>query len=536
MKNIFIFFTIGLLMISCQKDFLEKVPLDFVSPDNYLSNDEQTEIVLNGVYNQLDFGGTTNPYQKTYPYCLDVATDDVFNRSPWEGMTDFARGQATPTNMRVGWKWSSNYQGISRANVLLDAIGRADYESLVKPRYSAEAKFLRAWYYNDLVIYFGDVPLILKPGDLKNAQPARDAKNVVVQQILKDLDEAIPVLPIAYESVKDKGRATKGAALALKARVLLYNSKWSEAAAAAKECMNLGVYSLYPDYRGLFKEENEAKASATEVIFQVYYTPEINPSLATMTLMVWWPSYLPTLQLANSYYMKNGLPITAPNSGFDPNNPYINRDPRLAASIYYPGALIKSAAMGINQEMLVPSWLLGGSGFKPKKFVSETLTNLENGEGLNKYFIRYAEVLLTYAEAKNEADGPGAEVYGAINQLRERAGMTTLSVAMPGLSKEQMREVIRNERRVELAFEGLRWPDIRRWKIGPDVMVDALGYDADFLKDGYYPGNGLGTSANWQYKTKIIDKRQFNPSRDYLWPIPFSEMSSNDNMVQNPYY
>ena len=536
MKNIVFFFIIGSLLISCQDDFLDKVPLDFVSPDNYLNNDEQTEIVLNGIYHNLDFGGTNDPYQKVYPYYIDAATDDVFNRSPWEGMTIFARGQATPTSTRVRWKWNRNYQGISRANVLIDAIERADFESEKKVRYSAEAKFLRAWYYNDLVTFFGDVPMILNPGDLENAQPARNEKSIVVEQIVKDLDEAIPDLPLTYEVSKDKGRVTKGAALALKARVLLYNNMWSQAAAAARECIDLGVYSLYPDYYGLFREENEAQASESEIIFQVYYTPEINPSFFTMSLMVWWPSYLPTLQLANSYYMMNGLPITDPNSGFDPENPYINRDPRLAATMYYPGALFKSAAMGAPEERLIPSYLLGGSGFKPRKYVSETLTNLENGEGLNKYFIRYAEVLLTYAEAMNEANGPSSDVYDAIDQLRNRAGMATLTEAMPGLSKEQMREVIRNERRIELAFEGLRWADIRRWEIGEQVMVDALGYDADFLKEGQYPGDGMGTSEGWKYVSKIIDERQFNPAKDYLWPIPREEMTSNENMVQNPYY
>lgn len=536
MKNIFVFLIIGLLMSSCQDNFLDKVPLDFVSPDNYLSNDEQTLIVLNGVYHQLDFGGTTHPYQKTYPYALDLATDDAFSNSPWEGMTIFARGQTTPTSTRVEWQWSRNYQGIARANVLIDAIERADYESENKRRYSAEAKFLRAWYYNDLVTFFGDVPLILEPGNLDNAQPARTAKEVVVEQIIKDLNDAIPDLPVKYEEAKDDGRVTKGAALAFKSRVLLYNSMWSEAATAAKACIDLGVYSLYPDYYGLFQEENEASASASEIIFQVYYTPEINPSYFTMSIMVWWPSYLPTLQLANAYYMDNGLPISDPNSGFDAENPYMNRDPRLSASLYYPGSLFKSAAMGVTQEMRIPSWLLAGSGFKPRKYVSETLTNVESGEGLNKYLIRYAEVLLNYAEAKNEADGPGPEVYDAIDQLRDRAGMTSLSAAMPGLSKEQMRNVIRNERRVELVFEGLRWADIRRWEIGPQVMVDALGYDADFLKEGAYPGDGMGTTEDWQYRTKIIDKRQFNPAKDYLWPIPQIEMNANKNMVQNPYY
>lgn len=535
MKKIFFNLVVVVLIVtSCQASFLERVPLDFVSPDNYLKNDEQTEIVLNGIYQQLDFGGTTNANQKTYPYCLDVTTDDAFSRSPWEGLSIFAEGQATPTSSRVLWQWSRNYQGISRANVLIDALETAEFESENKARYAAEAKFLRAWYYNDLITYFGDIPLILEPGDLDNSQPSRENKENVVQQILKDLDEAIPELPVKYSESKNNGRVTKGAALAFKSRVLLYNEMWQEAASVAKECIDLGIYSLYPDYYGLFQEKNETQASTSEVIFQVYYTPETNPTLTTRSLMVWWQSFLPTLQLANSYYMKNGLPITDPNSGFDPENPYMNRDPRLSASLYYPGSLFISVGLGVPNQTRFPNWLIAGSGFKPRKHVNETLANTLTGEGYNKYFIRYAEVLLTYAEALNEANGPSSEVYFSIDQLRNRAGMATLSQAMPNLTKEQMRNVIRNERRIELVFEGLRLADIRRWKIGEEVMVDALGYDPVFLKS--YPGDGKGTNGNWHYKTRVINKRQFNPARDYVWPIPQSEMSSNKNMVQNPYY
>lgn len=114
--------------------------------------------------------------------------------------------------------------------------------------------------------------------------------------------------------------------------------------------------------------------------------------------------------------------------------------------------------------------------------------------------------------------------------------MATLTAAMPSLTKEQMREVIRNERRVELVFEGLRFPDIQRWRIGEKVMVDAMGYDSKFLKDFSYPGDFNGTSDVWKYVPKVIDKRSFNPARDYLWPIPQNEMNSNVNMVQNPGY
>ncbi len=151
-----------------------------------------------------------------------------------------------------------------------------------------------------------------------------------------------------------------------------------------------------------------------------------------------------------------------------------------------------------------------------KKNFDGTLRNVEK-EGRNKYYMRYSEIILTYAETINESEGP-QNAYEAIDQLRRRVGMTTLSEAMPGLTKEQMRAVIRNERRVELAFEGVRWADIRRWKIAEQVMVDAVGYDNTKLKS--YPGDGLGTSPDWQYEPMVIDKRTFNAGRDYLCRYP----------------
>ena len=528
----------AVILVSCNEDFLETTPKDFASPGAYITGEREAEILVNGVYDQLDFGGSEAPaYQRTYPFYFDVMTDNAFNRSPWEGATDFARGTATAESNRVLWKWSRNYQGIARANSFLFAIDNVSLESDKIPRYIAETKFLRAWYYHDLVNFFGDVPLILLSGDLENGQPARSPKQEVIEQILKDIDEAIPDLPLTYSNAENNGRVTKGAAMAFKARVLLYDRQWEKSAAAAKQVMDLGLYSLYPDYLGLFLEDNEAAVTDTEALFQVYFTAQTNASFFQQPLMEWWPSFLPTLQLAESYYMSNGLPITDPASGYDPDNPYMNRDPRLAMSIYYPGAPWTVEFWGRIDTVFDENWIIAGSGFKPKKWTNNgKAVDRNNGEGTNKLLIRYAEVLLTYAEAKNEASGPDGTVYAAIDELRNRVGMSTLTEAMPGIGQDQMREVIRNERRIELVFEGFRINDIRRWRIGEEVMVDALGYDPELLKDKKYPGDGLGTTPDWQYESRIIDFRAFNSERDYLWPIPQVEINSNPNMKQNPGY
>ncbi|MGN6493199.1 MAG: RagB/SusD family nutrient uptake outer membrane protein [Agriterribacter sp.] len=521
---------------SCSKSFLDEKPQDFISPDNYLTNEEQSKILLSGVYASLDFIGTSNENQKMFPLQLETITDDVYDSQPWHNTTEWARGQGNANSPWARWKWDLDFQGISRANVFLDGMAKASFVSPDKSRYIAEAKFLRAWFYHDLATYYGGVPLILLPGDLSNSFPSRNSKEEIIAQVLKDLDEAIPDLPTQYTADEDRGRITKGAAMGLKARVLLYNEKWAEAAAAAKGVIDLKVYNLFPDYQGLFLEQNEAGARQ-EIMLQVHYTPDIMPSFIYYPIGV-YPAFAPTLQFVNSYYMQNGLPITDPQSGFDPANPYMNRDPRLKASVFYPGSRYLNYIIGApdpsvsTDSITIPSWLLNESGFRAKKNFDGTLRNIEK-EGHNKYYMRYGEMLLTYAEAINESEGP-QNAYEAIDQLRRRAGMKTLSEAMPALSKEQMRTVIRNERRVELAFEGVRWADIRRWKIAEQVMVDALGYDNTKLKT--YPGDGLGTSPDWQYEPMVIDKRTFNAGRDYLWPIPQSEINANKNMVQNPGY
>ncbi|WP_341214900.1 RagB/SusD family nutrient uptake outer membrane protein [uncultured Wocania sp.] len=526
----------SLLIFSCS-DYLETSPKDFATPNAYIESEATAEIMLNGVYKKLDYFETDASYAKVQSFYLDVMSDNAFNRSPWEGATDFARGTVTAEATRVAWKWDRNYLGIARANSFLDAMESPNFTSDNIPRYTAEAKFLRAWYYADLINFFGNVPLIIVTADLENGQPENTPKAETVAQIIKDLNEAIPELPLKYSDAKNIGRITKGAALALKSRVLLYNEMWAEAADAAKECMDLGVYSLFPDYEGLFLEENESAVTNSEAILEVFYTPQTNPSFFQMPLMEWWPSYLPTLQLAESYYMANGLPITDPSSGYDPDNPYMNRDPRLSMSIYYPGAPWTIEFWGRIGGRFEENWILGGSGFKPKKWINDgKQMDRNNGEGNNKLFIRYAEVLLNYAEAKNEASGPDATVYAAIDELRNRVGMTTLSAAMPALSQSEMREVIRNERRIELVFEGHRLSDIRRWRIMEDVMVDALGYDPEYLGNMAYPGDGMGTTEDWQYVPRVIDFRSFNPQRDYLWPIPQSEINSNPNIDQNPFY
>ena len=364
----------------------------------------------------------------------------------------------------------------------------------------AEAKFLRAFYYSDLINKFGGVPLITEAPNLEEqGDLPRNEKDEIVTQILQDLDEAAAVLPVGNEP----GRATKGAAQALKARVLLYESSWSEAAAAAKEVMDSEAYSLFPDYRGLFKLENEGNS---EVIWDIQYLmPRFGHAFDNAVTT--HSNVAPTKSLVDTYYMIDGQPLTE-SPLYDPSNPYENRDPRLYQTIRLLGYMY-NGEIDTREE-------LDQTGFGTKKFTtysdSTTMPNISGGRSeVNPIVIRYAEVLLTYAEAQNEAAGPDQSVYDAINEIRNRPSVDMPDLE-PGLSKGEMRQVIRHERRIELALEGKYLQDIKRWRIAVDVMN--------------------GPVYDWQ--GDVYTNRSFNPDRDYLWAIPSDQIDLNQNLEQNP--
>jgi hypothetical protein len=405
----------------------------------------------------------------------------------------------------VGIRWRIAYKGIGRTNTFLDKIGGVTMDEQLKSIMIGEAKFLRAFFYFNLVDFFGGVPLILEPPDAdKQSNLPRDSKEKVVEQIIKDLDEASLVLP---KAASEAGRATKGAALALESRVLLYNGKWEQAANTAKEVMDLNVYSLFPNYRQLFMLKNEHNS---EVIFNIeLLVPKYCSNYDQMAMQL--SQLSPTKNIVDAYLMNDGKTITD-SPLYDPNKPYENRDPRFFQTIAcigykFNGSIIKATDGMVNC-----------SGFTLKKYTyheDETFTPLASpySSEINPIVIRYAEVLLTYAEAQNEFNGPDVSVYSALNTIRKRPSVNMPEI-IPGLTKDQMREVIRNERRIELAFEGLYYSDIRRWKTAEII----------------------GNVPIYNYQGIVIKYRSFNKERDYLWPIPYVQIQVNPSLEQNPGY
>jgi len=480
----------------CKKDLIIN-PSDQYSETNFWKTQEDALAGLSGCYNSL--------YDcQNWFYETDMITANGLAYNEANGTDAIARGAHTTITGLVVSRWTQGYRGIGRTNTFLEKVNAIEMPDDFKKRIIGEAKFLRAFYYLGLVDCFGGVPLITAAPNVDTQKDLpRNTAAEVTAQILKDLDEAIPTLPIAYSSGSDLGRITKGAAMALKARVLLYNSRWTEAAAAAKALMDLNAYTLFPNYRTMFMLANEHNV---EVIFNVeYQLPRFVHNLENASYTLNIPA--PTKNLADVYLMTDGK-TKETSSLYNPAKPFDNRDPRLLQTIYPVGYMF-------NGRLTAPNNVVT-TGFGLKKYNNLTDNDVQaapkaNSSEINLIFIRYAEVLLTYAEAENEAAGPDASVYKAISLVRKRPSVNMPDLP-PGMSKEQMREEIRRERRVEFAFEGLYYSDIKRWKT------------AEVENNG----------PIYNYQNVVKSMRTFNKNRDYLWPIPSNQIQINPNLQQNP--
>jgi len=494
MKKTYIPLLISFFIVSC--DALTVEPTTQYSADTFWADEEQYNAALIGCYNTLYnaenfFNGET-----------EMLTPNAISYDARNGTLAVSKGQAQTTTELFSTFWTAAYRGIGRANTLLDRINEAPFDETLRNRMKGEALFLRSLYYSYLVDYYGDCPLILTtPNAAEQGQLPRTPKNEVVNQLAIDLNEAASLLPESYSGT-NVGRATKGAALALLARIMLYNERWQEAADAAKSVMDLNVYRLFDSYRGFYLLENE---NNEEVIFDIQYQlPYFRTRYEFVSYSLHRPS--PLKELVDVYQMTDGKSI-AESPLFDPAHPYENRDPRLHQTIAVIGYPFNGKTF---QQTDVPI-----TGFGMKKMTSFTddvaKSVIDNNAELNFIVLRYAEVLLTYAEALNELNGPSPEVYNAVNQVRQRP-----SVDMPqleqGMTQQQLREAIHLERRIELAGEGLYYSDIRRWK-----TIEVLNNGAVHGSEG-----------------EVLDNRVFNPQRDYLWAVPQVQIQENPNLAQNP--
>ncbi|ERJ57966.1 RagB/SusD family nutrient uptake outer membrane protein [Sphingobacterium paucimobilis] len=510
---------------------IEQVFGDYVQAEKFLAN----------VYAKLlvDY---SNKYSN--------ASDDSESPHATSAENQINNGVYSPSSNPFN-NWTASYQAIRAANIflkyadLIPVINTDQQEG--KPRMVAEATFLRAYFYAEMFRRWGGVPLLLEPMEITDElQREKASAEELVGFIVSELDKAAEVLSVEYPP-QHKGRVTKGAALALKSRVLLHYAsalhnpqqdieRWKSAADAAKGVMDLGYYELHNDYKGLFHTRN-----SKEIIFQ-------NTSNYTnFTLETFVPSLngqvgiTPLQNLVDAYEMTNGelpfaddnpgiKPIINPASGYNPDNPYVNRDPRFYMTVLYNGSRFKQkdifTYVGAPADGLNGGFNNTPTGYYLAKLVDENASrtpSVVNGT-YHWTYIRYAEVLLDYAEALNEyLSEPSSEVYAAINKIRKRQGVNMPNLPL-GLDKNAMRKRIRNERRVELAFEGHRYFDIKRWRIGTQVMPNAYGMQIS--RDG---------SGKFVYERFLVENRIYQTHFD-LFPIMQTEINRNTKLIQNPGY
>lgn len=517
-SKIILFIFATAFFTGCNEDLLETIPNDRLSSELFWKTDKDAVTASNAVYRYLE---------------------NVNSFFGWDGMTDtghanllttaqaiLEKGQADATHVVFFNEWVDAYAGIRTANAFLANVDRiATKDQAMVDRLKGEVKALRAYLYIKLAALYGDVPLVTTEISLEESRNlTRTPVAQVWDFISKELADAAEVLP---KTQADKGRITKGAALALKARAMLYAGRYEEAANAARQVMDLNVYSLYGSYKNLFSyaAENNQEVIIDKQFIKDTYNNNIFRLMAPYSQRNFGSFYVPTKKLVDSYQMANGKDISDPASGFDPQNPYKNRDPRLRYSIFVlgdtlPNGKIYNSVPGSGTADAVDySWFATQTGFNVKKYITrEDLVQPENG-GVNLILLRYAEVLLIYAEAKIEMNQPDQSVLDAINLVRNRVNMPSITGVF---SQAELRDIVRRERLVELAFEGLRYFDIRRWAIAEAVMAGPV-YGMTYSKTGTLTTISIPAS-----------ERSFNKDRDYLWPIPQKERDLNPQLTQNP--
>ena len=520
-KYLFLFLSAG-LFASCSKDLLDTVPNDRLSENVFWKTQADAEVAVNSLYRDLDGPNIL---------AWDAFTDIAHVNQPFAVDAFIALGTYDATSSKVLREWTAAYTGIAAANYFLGNVDKATTitDSAAFKRYKAEARFLRAYQYVKLTSLYGAVPLItstLTIGEARNL--TRTPLTQIYDFVDAELTEIATVLPLSYTGT-NIGRITKGAVLALKARNDLYAKRYTAAAIAAKAVIDLKTYTLYTEYKNLFtyKAENNSEVILDKQFIASSYPDTIFNLLAPYSQKSAQSTYVPTKAGVDQYQTSIGLDITNAASGYDANNPYVNRDPRLRFSVYLDGdvlpsgAVFKPAPTSGTPDAVGNTYIASTTGFNIKKYINtEDYANPSNN-GINIILIRYAEILLTYAEAKIEDNSIDQSVYDAINAVRNARTDVKLPSIATGLTQDALRDIVRKERTVELAFEGLHLQDIRRWKTAEKVV----------------PGPVYGITWNDNGTTKVIQvavNRAFDASKHYLWPIPQTERDQAPGLDPNP--
>ncbi|PSL28216.1 RagB/SusD family nutrient uptake outer membrane protein [Chitinophaga ginsengisoli] len=556
---------LGISLTACNKNSLEISPRDRVGDDIVWSSAANADLFLNDVYNSL-------PDMNNETEHLDQYTDNSDVGVTWmQGYANIRVGNVTPSNLPRGpwdmWYWgktdnndgrTGNYEKIRKCNLFIEKVTASNLPDDYKTKRIAEARFLRAMFYHWLWMAYGGVPVITRTLDNitqgDSIYVPRSTEEATFQFVTNELAEIATILP---PNQSEPGRPTKGAALTLKGWCELYEAsplrnsgnaanpggdleKWKKAAATNKAVMDLGVYDLYPDFRTLFlKTANNSRES----IFARQYMPgkggqlegKEGPTIVNGTEVA-WGNFQPTQELVDEFSMANGKAIGESGSGYDPQHPYVNREKRFYQTILFNGSPWQGdtirTVVGLgrsteNEIDLGYSSDVTHTGYYACKRLDESILGSDNRANSTSYqnymFFRYAEVLLSFAEAENEVNGPTADVLAAVNKVRTRNNnLPTVEATYGAVDKDKMRAIIRRERRVELAFEDKRWWDVLRWKIA-DKMADGTPGVLNRPELGMVITSNNGTLV---YTRTNVSTRLFLPKMYYM-PIPQNVLDRN---------
>jgi len=528
----------GLLLLliassSCKKNLLDSTPLN-----QYSSADTWKDSTLVNLYVSNIYSGMPSEYDSiTGSDMLGNYTDEATdNRTALAASYAYDQNQDNSTNAPFNKLWTNYYAQIRNCNVFLDNIGALNASAGLKTRLTGEVRFLRALYYHYVHNYFGAFPIISKTlSATDNLFIPRGTDADCINFITSELNAAAALLPVKYTGA-NMGRATKGAALALMCRTYLYAGQWQNAADAATAVMNLNTYSLFPDYGGIFYPTNEYNS---EVILDKEYVALVASNQSSQVDYATIPGYFtgrataasnPNGALVDAYEMTDGTTFSWSNPA-QAANPWANRDPRLEASIIHDGSVLlgQTINMFVGSPYNNPTLRASLTGYDMRKFVDPNYNpnQTTNQSGQNFIIIRYAEVLLNYAEAEFNL-GNTTEALKYVNMIRARP-----SVNMPAITAANFTMAkLQHERYIELAFEGLRLWDINRWKTGPQAR------GASSITGITINGTLSGPISSHTYTPVAVNTgRVFVDPQMYLFPIPYAEIikyPASAPLVQNP--
>jgi starch-binding outer membrane protein, SusD/RagB family len=510
MKNFkIIFFTTALLALSgCSEDWLEQTNPNVQTSGTFWETEQDAVKGVNAIYQSLYYDGT---FMRFAQCALDLRGDDVWSPSPWDVLSNTGSFKLFNNTIMQEWLWVAFYGGVTRANLALDNIDGIPFSSeVLKNRLRGEALFLRALNNYYLVTFFNNIPLITKSYSSTDEYfPEQADPALVWQQIYDDLEEASLLLPVSYTD-PDVGRATKGAALGFLGKAYLFNERYEEASAALKSVIDLGVYDLVANYNDNFTEAGE---NNVESVFEIQFSREAGGTVlgwvdapapdwskTTARAITYAPAPFGWNDVAPTQWVFNEFMQEKTTGGED--------DPRIRATIYYnyPGAMLYGQAFATVYatdlgKLGVKKYGNGDSGRPDEK---------DWRSGVNERLMRYADVLLMYAEAQNKL-GNRAVAAQYIQEVRDRAQLPDREAEFAAFTEEELMDQLAHERLLEFVFEGHRFDDIRRWGWleDADKLAELKLHDAEF--NSYVAG------------------REF-------FSIPQGEIETNPKLRQNPGY